>query len=820
MKFPWMRKLLIGIGVLVLLTGAVLGYLIATFDANAYKGLAVDWMKTHRDRTLVIGGPVKLAVFPRLAVEVSGITLSEKGRADEFLSLDDAALSVSVLPLLRKQVVVDRVSARGLRMNFVRNEKGVANIDDLLASEPAAPTAPEPASAPAGSGPALRLDVNSVKLDDLRVTLRDERAKLAGVLTLKSLNTGRLADQIESPVGLDAQIALTQPALQGELTGSTLLTPDFAAKGVRLRDMQLGWKGRAPGVQAATVSLRGGLAFDGTLGTLRADAVELSGTASLGSLKLADSTLAVERFAYNPDGKELQLSKLRVQLGGTTGGQPLNLSLDWPELSVKSNSLTGSALSGKVRLQGDTAVDASFKTAAPSGSFERIVVPSLETTLSGRSGPRQLSGTLQATLLLHPEQGMLALNDIDTRLRFQGPALQPLAMAIQGKADASSTSAHWALKGQINNNPFHSDGQAILATTPPTLNAKAQFEVLDLNSLLPTATEAASAPPAPAEAKADIPVDLSALRELQGRLDLRIGQFSYRQYRVSDAVAAATLEGGMLRITQLAGKAWNGGFDATAFADARASRVALTGRASGINVNALLKDVAGKDLLEGSGQLALDVETAGASVNEMKSRLKGRAGLQLKDGAIKGIDLAKVLRPAKSVLSGKPSDERHKADSSEKTAFTELSASFAIADGVARNNDLDVKNPLLRLGGDGSLDIGKGRIDYTVRATITSSLKGADGTDLLTLKGLTIPVHLSGPFEAMDWRVEWTSVVTQTLKTDVGTQVRDKLMEKLGLRGPAKSASAASAAGSSAAPAASQPDSRHKLTDQIKGLFK
>jgi AsmA protein len=157
MKLSWMRKLLIGLGVFVLLIAAVLTYLAATFDANAYKGLAIDWMKTHRNRTLVINGPVQLSVFPRLAVQVSGVTLSEKGRSDEFLALDEAALSVAVLPLLRQQVVVDRVSARGLRLSYRRSDKGAANIDDLLASEAKkSTTQPQPAS----PGPALRFDVN------------------------------------------------------------------------------------------------------------------------------------------------------------------------------------------------------------------------------------------------------------------------------------------------------------------------------------------------------------------------------------------------------------------------------------------------------------------------------------------------------------------------------------------------------------------------------------------------------------------------------------------------------------------------------------
>lgn len=810
MKSNWMRKLLIGLGVFVLLIAAVLTYLAATFDPNAYKGLAVDWMKTHRNRTLAINGPIKLSVFPRLAVQVSGVSLSEKGRADEFVALDEAALSVAVLPLLRQQVVVDRVSARGLRASYQRSDKGASNIDDLLTSEPA------PAAAPSG-GPALRFDVSSIQLDDLRLKLRDDQARLAGEVTLKSLSTGRLADGVESPVKLDAQVALTAPAVQGQLTGSTQLTLALADKGVRLRDMQLAWKGSAPGAQAVAVTLKGALAYDGNKGTLQADAVELAGDASLGTLKLANSTLALERFAYDQANKALLLSKLRVKLGGTSSGQPLSLGLDWPELSVKGDSLTGSALSGQVSLQGPTAIEATFKTAAPSGSFERIVVPQVESKLSGRSGPRQLSGTLQATLVLQPDKGALALDGLNTQLQLQEPSLQPLTIAIQGKADASSQAAHWALKGQINTNPFTSEGSAILATSPLTLNVAARFETLDLNRLLPPSTGSAASAPA-ATPGADVPVDLSPLRALQGKFDVRVGQFAYQTYRVSDAIFVATLEGGMLRVSQLAGKAWGGTLAATAFADARASRVAVNATASGVNVNALLKDVAKKDILEGTGRVTLDVDSAGRSVNELKSHLKGKAALQLRDGAVKGVNLAKSLRQAKATLGMKQSDERQKASQTEKTDFSELTASFAITDGVARNTDLDAKSPFFRLGGDGALDIGKGNIDYTARATVASTMKGQDGADLAALKGLTIPVHLSGPFEAMDWRIQWSAVAAQALKSEVGAkvegQVKDRLKEKLGLP------SAASAASGSSDSAAIKDAAKEKLKDKLKGIFK
>jgi hypothetical protein len=121
MTAPWIRRTAIGFGVVLVLLVIGAAVLIATFDANRFKGLAIDYMKNERQRTLVIDGPIELSVFPRLAVKVSKVKLSEHKRPDEFLAIGEAALAVQTWPLLRKQLVVDRVSARGVRAVYSRD---------------------------------------------------------------------------------------------------------------------------------------------------------------------------------------------------------------------------------------------------------------------------------------------------------------------------------------------------------------------------------------------------------------------------------------------------------------------------------------------------------------------------------------------------------------------------------------------------------------------------------------------------------------------------------------------------------------------------
>jgi AsmA protein len=161
-----MKSALLALGAVAAVAAIGAGVFVATFDANQYKSLAIDWMKTERQRTLAIEGPVDLSVFPRLAVKVSKVRLSERGRADEFASIDAAALSLQWLPLLRRQLVVERVSARGVRAVLTRSADGQLNVDDLLGTKDAAE-----AAAGTGKSSPMRFEVGAVEIDDARLAL-------------------------------------------------------------------------------------------------------------------------------------------------------------------------------------------------------------------------------------------------------------------------------------------------------------------------------------------------------------------------------------------------------------------------------------------------------------------------------------------------------------------------------------------------------------------------------------------------------------------------------------------------------------------------
>ena len=448
----------------MLLLGVAAGVLIATFDADRYRQLAIEWMRTEHQRTLEVGGPIELSFFPQLAVKVSKVRLSERGRQTEFAAIDEAALAVRILPLLRKELVIDRVSAKGVRATYLRDAEGVRNIDDLLSGNANRDSS---VSTSAPGEPALRFDARAIQFDDVRLRVRDEMTNLDGNVAVLSFSSGRLADHAESPVALRATAQLTQPqVVKLTLDGRMTLVLDLDKNAIALTGMKLDVEGEGAGVTALSLTLEGALAWDGS--ALRAGPLQvvLKGAAR-GATSLTPSTLEVKRVLFNPGERRLELEALKLLLVGRQGANLFDLSLDWPLIAVDSQQLNGSALVGHVKTTGQTALMGDFHSAAPTGNFDALLLPGLELKLAGSSGARKIDAGVKADMVLNLGGRAAAIKRLDLRATLVDPGLQPLELAVQGSGNVHAKTASWKLNGSLNANRFETSGQAALSMPCP-----------------------------------------------------------------------------------------------------------------------------------------------------------------------------------------------------------------------------------------------------------------------------------------------------------------------------------------------------------------
>src|SRR5574341_2397853 len=311
----------------------------------------------------------------------------------------------------------------------------------------------------------------------------------------------------------------------------------------------------------------------------------------------------------------------------------------------------------------------------------------------------------------------------------------------------------------------------------------AAIDKINLDRYLGAQEKQASAPaakPAP-KSESDTPVDLSALKGINAKGRLQIGALEVRGLKLADLNAQLNAANGHVAVAPHSAKGYDGTISGGLVVDANKNSVALKENLAGVSVGPILRDFANQDRLEGKGDIGVDVTTAGATVNAMKGALAGTAKVQLRDGAVKGINLAETVRRAKSMFSGGGSGAAQggsAADKTQKTDFSELSASFAIKGGVAHNEDLDVKSPLFRIGGAGNIDIGNSRLDYVTKASVVATTKGQGGDDLEKLRGLTVPVHLTGPFDDLKYNVDYRAVAGQAAKSEVGQKLKERLKDQ------------------------------------------
>ncbi|MFH1045234.1 MAG: AsmA family protein, partial [Pseudomonadota bacterium] len=214
--------------------------------------------------------------------------------------------------------------------------------------------------------------------------------------------------------------------------------------------------------------------------------------------------------------------------------------------------------------------------------------------------------------------------------------------------------------------------------------------------------------------------------------------------------------------------------------------IAVKQTLTGVNVGPLLKDAANLDVLEGRGNVTVDVNGQGNTVSAIKKALGGNAAIKLTDGAVKGINIAATIRDVKSKLGALKGEKTQAANAAEKTDFSELSATFNIRNGVARNSDLSGKSPLLRLGGEGDIDIGNENLNYLLKATVVATAAGQGGKELADLKGVTVPVRLTGSFGAPQYKIDFSGMASELAKAkveekkeEIKARVQERLQDQL-----------------------------------------
>ncbi len=908
---------LAGIVGLLLIVVAVVA---ATFNPNDYKQQVIDLVQAKKNRTLKLDGDIKLAFWPKLGANLGKVSLSEHNSSTEFAALDSVKVSLALLPLLRKQLIVDTIYIDGAKANIIKYKDGTTNIDDLLSKDDK-------------ESPTIKFDIDGVNITNSIATYSDEASGAKYGISKFNLKSGHVA--LAEPIDLvtDFTVTANQPVVAANvnLKGSFLADPDtkhYAAKGLDAtiegdlaggKDVKIKASGDVDAkpetmeflVDSLKVAASG--QFSGAKLTLDLDAPELKAlkdqvtsqkvTVSINQEKGSDNfkaNLILADIKGSP--KALQSSGVTVDINGTQGKRTINgkfaspftgnletLVFELPKLAgnldIKDPSLPNGGVKGSfamslftdakqelvnskfglhvdtTKLDGDVALSSfkkpniKFNLNADLLDLNKLLGNSKSSDKSAAADQKPadlsvlkglvLDGKIKIASLLYDKYHLSGLNvgvkadgekltlsglnvklddsqikgnlaishyakplytfdiDIDTvdvdRYLVASSSNKPsdaktndkpldlsalkalnadgslrIANLKYGKTRASNVRIDLKADGQkLSLNPLAAkidDSQVnanigITRFSDPIYNFNVNIDKLDADRYITKSDQPAT------KSTGDTPIDLSALKKLNASGEAKIGWLKLANVKTQNVDIGLKAADGVATISPFSANLYQGSMSGILKVDARSTpSIAFKQDMKGIAIGPLLVDAINNHMLDGKGNLNLDVTSSGNSVGALKKALAGKAAINLADGAIKGVDIAGTIRDLKSkanLFSGKSSIG---ADQSKKTDFSELAATFDIKNGVAHNEDLTMKAPVLRLAqGDsrGDIDVGNETINYLAKPSIVKSLKGQGGADLDALAGFSIPVKITGTFSSPKYAMDFASIATALAKSSL-----------------------------------------------------
>ena len=476
----------------------------------------------------------------------------------------------------------------------------------------------------------------------------------------------------------------------------------------------------------------------------------------------------------------------------------------------RAGALPVDARFGDVRLE-----DASLSYAAP-GSDWRVSDLDLDMDLPALDAPMSLSGgfalngerfTLQAELagLRQAFEGertplSLSLEGAPLTLNLDGAVPEGADWGLAGRADVAmeirrfARLAGLALPDGEGFERFEAGGDlrldasraalqdarirfdAITATgdlgvnyagNRPRISGSLNIPELNLNPYIPQSQPTGRG--GAGGGWSDERIDLSPIAAIDGVITGRVGTLIANDIRVNDADLRVEFDRGVATASVEQFDLYDGRGFINARVDLRDStpRFRMQGELDALDALPFLRDAADFEYLRGIGGMRFDLASEGASTAAIMNALNGEARFGFQNGAIAGVNIPAVIRAIERALETRQLPRGF--GERQTTDFTELSGTVEIADGLARNLDLTMLSPLLRVQGQGEIDLAGRRIDYRLTPRAVETLAGQGGE--LDLQGVPIPIRIRGGFNDLSIGLDFDAIARTLVRRQAGDAV-------------------------------------------------
>jgi len=674
-------------------------------DVNAYKSQIEKAVEDQTGRQLSIGN-IDASLLPWVGVELNDVHLANRSgfAKRDFLSVERLHVKLAVLPLLSKKIEIKHFEVVSPVIYLERRNSGESNWGDLIASSATDGSADSQSQSThqavqtrAPAAPALAaLQAESLSLTGGQVTWVDADA---APVVLSELNVALDDVQLQRPVALRVSGKLSGSAF--ELNAHVGPVGDLATLNVLALPLQGHFK-------AENIQLQ---PFQHVIGAW---------PEQLGDIASASVQLSVQ-IEQHPNGVRLGEGEMHLKAAHALA---LGWKVEMPNADQMKINYATLTVNGKGLIDAKGNVEhlsskPRFAVRLDGHVIERTwleaFVPGLHAMYSAHPAPWK---QLQFSALLEGGAKQLDINDLQLKLdndllktsgtvSYAGPDIRLRMAANQLHLDA------WLPQGKEadKNDQSALKGWSIMAEAIAATDVKGE-----------------AAEP-----------NLRFLRNWRIGSQLKVKTLFVRGMQMGDFSAAIHGANGYIKLSPMQFKLAGGKVTEKASLNVNAYPVKWkeSVHIAGVQAGPLLKALAEVDMLEGSMDMDTKFQATGLTPSAV-STLNGRGTVLFKDGKLKGFDIAGAIRKFTNPAAFQQGPQ--------ETDFAKLSGTFDVKNGIAHNRDLFMASPLLRITGQGTIDLVQKRMDYEVKPRVVGSLKGQG--DTFMRKGLSIPLHIYGPFEA------------------------------------------------------------------------
>jgi AsmA protein len=509
-----------------------------------------------------------------------------------------------------------------------------------------------------------------------------------------------------------------------------------------------------------------------------------------GSSQIANLKLHTGRLQTGPDGTAIQ----KVELQGTYLSQPpaetgaaqqrtreaatqgdatqgsaeaprplvFSLSSSGLALDSRAHTLTPTKIEVKV---GDAALDVSLS--GEKMSTERVVTGSVAVPTAS---VRKLLQSLGVAPPITRDPGALSAFGLQTNFRLTRKQLQ--LSALQLTLDDTRVQGTAGIE-DLDTSTFRFDLKV------NGINVDRYRAPVEKHSA-PAKNPSGPQPEAP-----PTPLPLETLRKLDVNGTLHVASATFSNLVFTDVVMPLVAKDGHIRLGPTQARLYGGSYNGDIVLNAQPvqAQLSLNEHLRGTDIGALVKAAFDSARISGRADADVAVTGVGNTDDAIKHSLGGKINVDVKQGALIGMDIVFELQRVNALLKRQVPAQRT-GTGPPLTVFNALQTNGTLDKGVLRIDDLRMETDFLKVHGRGTLDTATEAINYQLVAAVNKLPAGnapaGAGSGLDALSAVEVPLTITGTMSSPTVRPDIEALAKGKLGQEVQQKAGELVKKKLG----------------------------------------